>query len=83
MREADLHDPMYPRNFYDDIAAVYHLAYENWPASVRPTDTRHAGERYGGVKDPAANIWWIATHIEDVSPEEQTRRIQALFNRGP
>ncbi len=37
------------------------------------------GERYGGVQDPAGNIWWIATHVEDVSPEEQARRIRALF----
>jgi PhnB protein len=31
-------------------------------------------ERYGGVKDPCENIWWIATHVEDVSPEEEERR---------
>jgi PhnB protein len=33
-----------------------------------------SGERYGGVKDPFGNIWWIATHVEDLSPEEQERR---------
>ncbi len=32
------------------------------------------GDRNGGVKDPAGNIWWIATHIEDVSPEEMEKR---------
>jgi hypothetical protein len=26
------------------------------------------------VKDPCGNIWWIATHVEDVSPEEEDRR---------
>jgi PhnB protein len=33
-----------------------------------------SGERYGGVKDCCGNIWWIATHVEDLSPEEQERR---------
>ncbi|WP_274651275.1 hypothetical protein [Paenibacillus humicola] len=38
----------------------------------------HAGERYGGVLDPFGNIWWVATHIEDLTPEEQARRIQEM-----
>jgi PhnB protein len=27
-----------------------------------------------GVDDPFGNQWWIATHVEDVSPEEMQRR---------
>ena len=27
--------------------------------------------------DPAGNYWWISTHIEDVSPEELSRRAAA------
>jgi PhnB protein len=29
------------------------------------------------VQDPAGNFWWIATHVEDVSPEEMHRRAEA------
>jgi hypothetical protein len=32
------------------------------------------GDRHGGVTDPSGNSWWIATRIEDVSPEELERR---------
>ena len=32
------------------------------------------GDRNAGVKDPAGNSWWIATHKEDVAPEEMARR---------
>ena len=28
------------------------------------------GDRHGSVREPVGNVWWIATHIEDVSPEE-------------
>ncbi len=34
-----------------------------------------SGERYGGIKDPCGNFWWVATHMEDLSPEEQERRV--------
>jgi hypothetical protein len=31
--------------------------------------TLPSGERYGGVKDPCGNIWWVATHVKDVPPD--------------
>ncbi len=46
---------------------------------MEPQDMRHAGERYGGVRDPGGNVWWIATHIEEVSAEEQVRRLVAQW----
>lgn len=36
---------------------------------------RHNGERYGGVRDPSSNTWWIATHVADVPTDEEARRI--------
>ena len=38
-----------------------------------------SGERYGAVKDPSGNVWWVATHVEDVPPEEIERRIASFF----
>lgn len=65
--------------YVEDCDAVYQRALQAGAASVMPpTDMPHAGERYGGVKDASGNLWWIATHIEDVSPEEQMRRVKAL-----
>jgi uncharacterized glyoxalase superfamily protein PhnB len=49
----------------DDCDAAYHRALEAGATSVaQPTDQPHAGERYGGVKDPCGNIWWPATPLE-------------------
>jgi hypothetical protein len=39
------------------------------------------GERSGGVQDPSGNQWYIATHMEDLSEEEMTRR-QAAAGKG-
>jgi hypothetical protein len=36
------------------------------------------GDKIGRVRDPAGNIWWIQTHLEDVEPEEMGRRMSGL-----
>ena len=65
--------------YVEDCDAIYQQAIEAGANPVmQPTDMPHAGERYGGVKDPSGNLWWVATHIEDVSPEEQARRVETL-----
>jgi uncharacterized glyoxalase superfamily protein PhnB len=69
--------PAMPTSIYlyvTDCDAVYERALEAGGASVFPMMDLPSGERYGGVKDPYGNIWWVATHVEDVSPEEQARR---------
>jgi PhnB protein len=61
-----------------DCDAVYHRALSSGGVSVFPMITLPSGERYGGIKDPCGNIWWVATHVEDVPPEEQERRWKAF-----
>jgi uncharacterized glyoxalase superfamily protein PhnB len=60
--------------YVTDCDAVYERALEAGGTSVFSLMDLPSGERYGAVKDPCGNIWWIATHVEDVSPEEQARR---------
>ena len=60
--------------YMPDADAVYKRALAAGATSLRaPTDMFY-GDRTAGVKDAFGNQWWIATHIEDVSPEEQERR---------
>ncbi|MDN5925417.1 MAG: VOC family protein [Xanthomonadales bacterium] len=60
--------------YVTDCDAVYQQALKAGGVSVMAVTSWPSGERYGGVKDPCSNIWWIATHVEDVSAEEQARR---------
>jgi len=62
--------------YVNDSDRVYERALATGAISVFPIMTLPNGERYGGVKDPCGNIWWIATHVEDVPPEEEERRWQ-------
>jgi len=60
--------------YVPDCDTVYQSALASGGVSVFPMMTLPSGERYGGVKDPCCNIWWVATHAEDVPPDEQQRR---------
>jgi uncharacterized glyoxalase superfamily protein PhnB len=57
-----------------DCDTVYQRALSSGGVSVFPMMTLPSGQRYGAVKDPCGNIWWVATQVEDVSPDEQERR---------
>lgn len=48
----------------DDADAAYRKALAAGATSVsEPMDQPHAGERYGGVKDPCGNLWWPAAPL--------------------
>ncbi len=46
---------------------------------LRPVADQFYGDRGGKFEDPFGHRWWIATHKEDVSPDELKRRAAALF----
>ncbi len=60
--------------YVTDCDAVYRRALSSGGVSVFPMMTLPSGQRYGGIKDPCGNIWWVATQVEDVPPPEQERR---------
>ncbi|MEP6573718.1 MAG: VOC family protein [Gemmatimonadota bacterium] len=46
---------------------------------LRPVETQFYGDRGGKFRDPFGHIWWIATHVEDVSMDEIRRRAESLY----
>jgi PhnB protein len=44
----------------------------------RPVADQFYGDRMGGIEDPFGHQWYVATHIEDVSPEEMRKRSEAM-----
>ncbi|MBI3287348.1 MAG: VOC family protein [Chloroflexi bacterium] len=68
--------------YVNDCDAVYRRALQAGGKSVmEPAD--QFTDRYGGVKDPSGNIWWVATHIQDLTPEELARRVESLKQQWP
>ena len=60
-----------------DTDAVYQRALEAGATSAMEPADQFYGDRNAGVKDPVGNTWWIATHIEDVPPDELRKRAAA------
>ena len=63
--------------YVDDTDATYRRALQAGASSVREPADQFYGDRSAGVKDNFGNQWWIATHKEDVPPEEIAKRAEA------
>ena len=73
-----------PALFYlyvEDVDAVYKRAIEAGGKSIHEPTNQAYGDRSGGVEDSLGNQWWVATHVEDVSPEEIERRYSELAKK--
>jgi PhnB protein len=66
--------------YVDDVDVVYERAVQAGAKPLRPPTDEFYGDRSGGVEDMCGNQWWIATHKEDVPPDEMMRRQDALMN---
>jgi PhnB protein len=65
--------------YVEDVDAVVNRAIAAGAKAVMPVTDQFWGDRMGTVIDPFGHKWSIATHIEDVSPEEMKTRAAALF----
>jgi uncharacterized glyoxalase superfamily protein PhnB len=67
--------------YVNDADTVYQRALKAGAVSVMEPIDQFYGDRHGGVRDPAGNLWWIATHQEDVSPDELKKRAEAVMKQ--
>jgi PhnB protein len=65
--------------YVSDTDATYRRALQAGATSLMEPADQFYGDRNAGVQDPAGNRFWIATHIEDVPPEEMARRAEEAF----
>lgn len=65
--------------YVNDADATYKSALEAGAVSLMEPVDQFYGDRNANVKDPFGNLWFIATHVEDVSPEELTKRAAAAM----
>ena len=60
--------------YVTDVDATVKRAVDAGAKIKRPVADQFYGDRTGGLEDPFGHQWWVATHIEDVSPEEMAQR---------
>jgi PhnB protein len=65
--------------FAEDVDAVVKQAVDaGAKITMEPAD-QFWGDRFGTITDPFGHVWGIATHVEDVPPEEMEERAKAAF----
>lgn len=61
----------------DAARAIAFYKHAFGAVELRPLKDQFYGDRSGMVTDPFGHSWTIATHVEDVAPEEMARRAKA------
>jgi PhnB protein len=60
--------------YVKDVDAVFQKAIDAGATVATPLEDQFWGDRFGTVLDPYGHAWGIATHVEDVPPEEMAER---------
>jgi PhnB protein len=68
--------------YVDDVDSVFGRAVEAGAKQLRPVENQFYGDRSGMFEDPFGHRWNVATHVEDVTPEEMTKRAAAAMAAG-
>lgn len=63
--------------YVDDVDTMFTQAINAGAQEVKPLQNQFYGDRSGTLKDPFGHVWTVATHIEDVPPEEMEQRAAA------
>ena len=62
--------------YLDDVDRAFVRATDAGGTEVRAPTTQFWGDRMGTLSDPFGHQWSLATHVEDVPPDEMSRRMQ-------
>ena len=68
--------------YVDDVDSVFNQAIAAGAVQQRPVENKFYGDRSGSLIDPFGHVWHIATHTEDVSPQDMENRAAAAHGQG-
>lgn len=60
--------------YVENVDDVYKAALDNGATELRAVEDQFYGDRSGQFEDPFGHRWSVATHVEDVPPEEMEKR---------
>jgi PhnB protein len=63
--------------YVEDVDKIYKQAIESGGVELKALQDWFYGDRSGTLKDPFGHVWTVATHKEDVTPEEMDKRMAA------
>lgn len=60
--------------YVEDVDACVERALAAGASLIQPVEDKFYGDRAGQFEDPFGHRWSVASHVEDVSPQEMARR---------
>jgi len=69
--------------YVPDVDAVFARALAAGGKAVKPLQNQFYGDRSGTLTDPFGHVWTVATHVEDVAPDEMDRRMKKMQEGSP
>ena len=70
--------PVTLHTYVEDVDGVFQRAVEAGAKALREPEDRFYGDRSGELEDPFGHRWSLATHVEDVPPDEMERRMAEM-----
>jgi uncharacterized glyoxalase superfamily protein PhnB len=67
--------------YVPDVDRVYQQAVKAGGQTIMEPSDMFYGDRSGAVKDPSGNSWFIATHKEDIAPQELQKRAESFVRQ--
>jgi PhnB protein len=68
--------------YVEDVDAVFEAAKQAGATPTRELEDRFYGDRSGQFEDPWGHRWDVASHVEDVAPEEMEKRAREVMAAG-
>jgi PhnB protein len=65
--------------YLPDVDEVVKRATAEGAKLLKPVQDQFYGDRSGFIQDPFGHLWGIATHVEDVSPQEMQERMKKVM----
>ena len=65
--------------YREDVDAAWKRAVDAGARRVVPLADQFWGDRTGCLEDPFGHQWWLAQHIQDLTPEEIRRNAEPHF----
>ena len=73
-------NPVTVMTYVDDVDAVFERALSAGATERRPVENQFYGDRSGQFEDPFGHLWYVASHVEDVSEEEMAKRAAEMMS---
>ena len=70
--------PVHMFLYVEDADATFDRAIAAGATELMPVEDSSDGDRRGGVTDPFGHVWYIGTHVEDISREELQKRYDEM-----